>query len=99
MKNKWAAVIAEARIYKYAEQEDVPGAPSGSPFSGNFIKWPNSLYAVLGINSNTFVRHIVAAAGLPMKELPPPHPGNNKASSNHDPSDVLYFRNRWPWKK
>jgi RHS repeat-associated protein len=72
VKAKWNQVLQLSKGYAYAEQ---------SGFNGAFKNWPNSKYGMPFDgpfnNSNTFVRDTVKNAGMSMKEVEWPAPGND----------------------
>ncbi|MEX2139421.1 MAG: RHS repeat-associated core domain-containing protein [Pirellulales bacterium] len=84
-KKKWDAIVANAKTYKFAEQEvDVA--------NNRFPNWPDSYYSALGTNSNSFVWEMLRRADLPK----PPgngywHPGNDPPVRNR-PADKWIFR-------
>jgi hypothetical protein len=66
VKRRWNTILQFSRTYRFAEQEG---------FAGNFKHWPFSNYDRLGVNSNSFVRFIVDAAGLKMPKFDGEHGG------------------------
>jgi hypothetical protein len=71
---KWGQLVGIAKSYKYAEQSWPGSGPIG--FWGAFAHWPDSNYAALGSNSNTFALYALAQAGLPTREMSLYHPGD-----------------------
>lgn len=65
----------ESAIYPYAEQP---------PVGRTLAMWPNSLYEPLGNNSNTFIREMLRAAGLPAPSL-----GNARGATFEAPVRTL----------
>jgi RHS repeat-associated protein len=69
----WRQIIRAARRYEWAEQQgDVTALKH----------WPKSLYWWQWTNSNTFVRQMVEAAGLPQCEMAGVHPGDPSPRQN-----------------
>lgn len=87
--NKWNKMIATAKSYAYGEQSGFSSGPT-------FTKWPGSLYKTFQTNSNTFVRHIVASAGIGMVEMSGAHPGNTTPSQNTQ-SGYTFYATQTPW--
>ena len=94
----WDRMALAAQSYGWAEQD----AKDALAWRGPFTRWPQSLYKALGTNSNTFVRHIVRSAGLPMCEMSWPHPGADTPTQNllgDGPIGYLHlYVDKKPWK-
>src|SRR5262245_14082875 len=84
VKDKWSAIIANARKYKWAEQQGFAAGPT-------FKQWPRSLYLAFGTNSNTFVREMTRLVGLSFTDMSGLHPGDDRPKQNTLLNDIYGF--------